>query len=94
MIDINIIRNDSNLVKENIKKKFQKDKLVIVDEIIKLDKDLRDTKTEADNLRNMRNTISSEIGICMRNKDIETANKKKEEVVEINKKLVDLEKKE
>jgi len=92
MIDINLIRNNSDIVKENIKKKFQNEKLTIVDEIIELDKKLRDTKTEADNLRSMRNSISSEIGVCMRNKDIETANKKKEEVVEINKKLVDLEK--
>ena len=94
MIDINLIRNDSNKVKENIKKKFQDEKLIIVDEIINLDKELRDAKTEADGLRNKRNTISSEIGVCMRNKDIESANKKKEEVVEINKKLVSLEEKE
>ena len=94
MIDINLIRNDSNLVKDNIKKKFQDEKLEIVDEIIKLDKELRDAKTEADTLRNKRNTISSEIGICMRNKDIDTANKKKEEVVEINNKLKSLEEKE
>jgi len=94
MIDINLIRNDSKLVKENIKKKYQDDKLPLVDEIVKLDKELRDTKTEADNLRNKRNTISSEIGICMKNKEIDIANKKKEEVVEINKKLVDLEKRE
>jgi len=92
MIDINLIRNNSDIVKENIKKKFQNEKLTIVDEIIELDKKLRDTKTEADNLRSMRNSISSEIGVCMRNKDIETANKNKEEKVKINKKLVDLEK--
>ena len=94
MIDINLIRNDSNKIKENIKKKFQDEKLIIVDEIINLDKELRDAKTEADGLRNKRNTISSEIGICMRNKDVETANKKKEEVVEINNRLVSLEEKE
>ena len=94
MIDINLIRNDSNLVKENIKKKFQDEKLSVVDEIISLDKELRDTKTEADSLRNKRNTISSEIGVCMRNKEVETANKKKEEVVEINNKLISLEQKE
>ena len=94
MIDINLIRNDSNLVKENIKKKFQDEKLEIVDEIMKLDKELRDAKTEADTLRNKRNTISSEIGVCMRNKDIDTANKMKEEVVEINNKLKSLEEKE
>jgi len=94
MIDINLIRNNSNLVKENIKKKFQDEKIEVVDEILKLDKELRDAKTEADSLRNKRNTISSEIGICMRNKDIDNANKKKEEVVEINNKLKSLEVKE
>ena len=94
MIDINLIRNNSNLVKENIKKKFQEEKLEIVEEIIKLDKELRDAKTEADALRNKRNTISSEIGVCMRNKDIDSANKMKEEVVEINNKLKSLEEKE
>jgi len=94
MIDINLIRNNSESVKENIKKKYQEEKLPIVDEIIALDKELRDSKTLADNLRNMRNTISSEIGAYMRNKDIDNANKKKEEVVEINNKLVSLEQKE
>ena len=94
MIDINLIRNNSDLVKENIKKKFQNNKLEIVDEIINLDKELRDTKTKADNLRSNRNTISSEIGICMRNKDIETANMKKAEVVKINELLVSLEQQE
>ena len=94
MIDISLIRNNSELVKENIKKKFQNEKLLVVDEIIELDKKLRDSKTEADNLRSKRNSISSEIGVCLRNKDVDTADKKKLEVVEINKKLVDLEKNE
>ena len=94
MIDINLIRNNSELVKENIKKKYQDEKLKIVDEIINLDKELRESKSKADNLRNKRNTISSEIGVCMRNKDIESANKMKEEVVNINNELKDLEVKE
>ena len=94
MIDINLIRNDSELVKENIRKKYQEEKLPIVDEVLNLDKKLRDTKTEADSLRNKRNIISSEIGVCMKNKDIDTANKMKKEVVEINQKLVSLEKNE
>ncbi len=91
MIDINLIRNNSDLVKENIKKKFQDEKLKIVDEILELDKNLRNAKQEADNLRNKRNTISSEIGNLMRNKEVELANQKKEEVVEINNKLKELE---
>ena len=91
MIDINLIRNNSDLVKENIKKKFQDEKLKTVDEILELDKNLRNAKQEADNLRNKRNTISSEIGNLMRNKEVELANQKKEDVVEINNKLKELE---
>ena len=91
MIDINIIRNNRELVKENIKKKFQDEKLPLVDEVYELDKKVREIKTSGDELRKKRNDISSEIGALMRNKEIDTANKKKEEVVEINKKLVSLE---
>ena len=91
MIDINIIRNNRELVKENIKKKFQDEKLPLVDEVYELDKKVREIKTSGDELRKKRNDISSEIGALMRNKEIDIANKKKEEVVEINKKLVSLE---
>ena len=94
MIDINIIRNNRELVKENIKKKFQDEKLPLVDEVYELDKKVREIKTSGDELRKKRNDISSEIGTLMRNKEIDTANKKKEEVVEINKKLVSLEEEE
>ena len=94
MIDINIIRNNRELVKENIKKKFQDEKLPLVDEIYELDKKVREIKTSGDELRKKRNDISSEIGTLMRNKEIDTANKKKEEVVEINNKLVSLEEEE
>ena len=94
MIDINIIRNNRELVKENIKKKFQDEKLPLVDEVYELDKRVREIKTSGDELRKKRNDISSEIGALMRNKEIDIANKKKEEVVEINKKLVSLEEEE
>ena len=94
MIDINIIRNNRELVKENIKKKFQDEKLPLVDEVYGLDKKVREIKTSGDELRKKRNDISSEIGALMRNKEIDIANKKKEEVVEINKKLVSLEEEE
>ena len=94
MIDINIIRNNRELVKENIKKKFQDEKLPLVDEVYELDKKVREIKTSGDELRKKRNDISSEIGALMRNKEIDTANKKKEEVVEINKKLVSLDEEE
>ena len=94
MIDINLIRNSRDIVKENIKKKFQDEKLVLVDEVYELDKKLRESKTYADSLRNKRNTTSNEIGICMRNKEVDKANELKEEVVKINNELKDLEEKE
>ena len=94
MIDINLIRNNRDIVKENIKKKFQDEKLVLVDEVYELDKKLRESKTYADSLRNKRNTTSGEIGVCMRNKEIDKANELKEEVVKINNELKDLEEKE
>jgi len=80
MIDINLIRNDKELVKENIKKKFQEKKLPIVDEIYELDIKFREIKQKGDNLRALKNSKSSEIGILMRNKQIDEANKLKEEV--------------
>ena len=94
MIDIKLIRENKELVKENIKKKFQDEKLALVDEIEALDKELRQTKTKADELRSMRNNISSLIGGLFRVNKVEEANLKKEEVNNINKELVSLEEKE
>ena len=94
MIDINLIRNNPELVKENIKKKFQDKKLPLVDEVISLDKELRNIKVKADNLRNERNTLSKEIGNFMRDKKIDDANKNKEKVTNINSELINLEEKE
>ncbi len=94
MIDIRLIRENKEMVKENIKKKFQDSKLPLVDEVEKLDIELRQLKLEGDNLRQERNTISSEIGSLMRDKKLEEANSKKLEVVEINKKLQTIEEKE
>ena len=94
MIDINIIRNNKELVKENIKKKFQDNKLSLVDEIISLDEKVRKLKIEGDTLRQERNSVSSEIGSLMRDKKLEEANTKKAHVVEINNRLVDIEKEE
>lgn len=62
MIDIRLIRTNPELVKENIKKKFQDEKLVLVDEVIELDTQLRTAATEADTLRNQRNVSSKQIG--------------------------------
>ena len=94
MIDIKLIRENPELVKENIKKKFQDHKLVLVDEVVALDKELRGYKLEADTLRGKRNSVSKSIGMLMAQKKIEEANAAKKEVVEINERLVFLEKEE
>ena len=92
MIDINIIRNNKELVKENIRKKYQEHKLSMVEEIISLDERVRKLKIEGDSLRQERNSVSSEIGSLMRDKKLEEANTKKAHVVEINSRLVEIEK--
>jgi len=94
MLDIKFLRENSDLVKENIKKKFQDEKLVLVDEVIDLDERVRKIKLEGDNLRSERNNISSSIGALMREKKIDEANSKKQEVVKINERLVSIEKEE
>ena len=66
MIDINLIRNNPDLVKENIKKKFQDAKLPLVDEVVNLDKENRSLKTEAENIRSQRNKLSAEVGKLMK----------------------------
>ena len=65
MIDIKLIRENPDVVKENIKKKFQDEKLPLVDEVAELDDQVRKAKQEGDNLRNKRNAISKEIGGLM-----------------------------
>ena len=94
MLDIRFVRENKELVKENIKKKFQDDKLPLVDEVVELDKRIRELKVEGDNLRQERNAVSGEIGTLMREKRVDEANGKKVRVVEINEKLVDIEKEE
>ena len=91
MIDIKLIREQKELVKENIKKKFQDKKLPIVDEIYDLDIKFRDSKVKADNLRMEKNNISKEIGLLMRGKKIEEANTIKEKVAAIDSEIKDLE---
>ena len=96
MIDINILRTNDGKEKviQNLKNKFQEEKISLVDEIINNDINLRNIKTKADELRNKRNTTSKEIGMLMKDKKKEDANKKKEEVTSINEELVSLEQKE
>ena len=80
MIDIKLIRENKDLVKENIRKKFQDEKLVLVDEVFDMDKRVREVQTKKDELRANKNKMSSEIGLLMKDKKIEEANKIKEEI--------------
>ena len=87
MIDIKFLRENPEIVKENIKKKFQDQKLPLVDEVIKLDKESRELTLMCDELRMKRNSISKEIGGLMGQGKKEEAEAKKAEVQEINEKL-------
>ena len=80
MLDIKLIRTNPELVKENIKKKFQDEKLVLVDEVIAMDKEYREAKTRADELRAKRNKMSKEIGGLMAKGQKKEAEKIKAEV--------------
>ena len=80
MIDIKMLRSNPELVKENIKKKFQDEKLALVDEVLELDKEYRESKTRAEYLRSQRNTISKQIGMYMSKGQKEDAEKAKAEV--------------
>ncbi len=91
MLDMKLIRTNPELVKENIKKKFQDAKIELVDKVIELDKQYRETKVECDNLRNKRKTMSKEIGGYMAKGQKDEAERVKAEVGEIGKKLVEME---
>ncbi len=94
MIDIKFLRENPEVVKENIKKKFQDRKLSLVDEVIELDAESRKAKQEADDLRASRNKISKEIGALMGQGKKEEAEAKKAEVAANSKRLEELEQKE
>ena len=94
MIDINIIRTNPELVKENIKKKFQNEKVELVDKVLVLDEKVRALKQEGDSLRAKRNTLSNQIGALMKEKKIEEANAIKMEVVKNNERVAEIEKEE
>ena len=91
MIDINIIRINPDLVKENIKKKFQDQKLVLVDEVVELDKKNRALKQEGDDLRAKRNKLSSQIGALMREKKLDEVDAIKAEVKKEADRIVEIE---
>ncbi len=87
MIDIKWIRTNPELVKENIKKKFQDEKLALVDEVVELDKKYRETKTACDGLRSQRKSISKKIGALMAQGKKDEAEAVKAEVADLGKQL-------
>ncbi|MBQ8234695.1 MAG: serine--tRNA ligase, partial [Bacilli bacterium] len=94
MLDIKFVRENKDIVINNIKNKFQDEKIALVDEVLEIDNKVRELKLKGDELRSKRNTLSSEIGLLMKNKKLEEANAIKETVKKINEELVDVEKNE
>lgn len=91
MLDIKLFRTQPEIIKANIKKKFQDEKLILVDEVVDMDTEYRAAKTRADELRGMRNTISKEIGGYMAKGLKDEAEKTKLKVADIGKELAELE---
>lgn len=91
MIDINLIRTNPEVVRENLKKKFQDAKLPLVDEVIELDQKLRQTKSQGDDCRSQRNILSKQIGALMGQGKKDEAEVVKKEVGDIAKQIIDLE---
>ena len=91
MLDIKFLRENPEIVKENIKKKFQFEKIKYVDEVIEYDKKIRALKQEAESLRAQRNELSRQIGALMREKKIEEANQIKETVSNNNVRIQEIE---
>lgn len=91
MLDIKFVRENPEIVKNNIKKKFQDEKLPLVDEAIELDKSIRANKQECEALRASRNDLSKQIGALMKNKEIDKANEIKAIVAKNNERIAELE---
>ena len=91
MLDIKFVRENKEIVKENIKKKFQDEKLELVDKVIELDKKSRELKTRGDELRSERKKISDEIGKLYKDGKKDEAELSKQKVGEINQELVGME---
>ena len=91
MLDIKLVRENPELVKENIKKKFQDSKLPLVDEVIELDKKNRSAITEVEALRAKRTNLSKQIGVLMGQGKKDEAEAVKKESQEIGQKITDLE---
>ena len=94
MIDIKLIRENKELVKENIRKKFQDKKLPLVDEIYNLDIEYRETKLKMDQERAEKNKLSAEIGKLMKDKKIKEADEIKEKVSQMSEEIDALTKRE
>ena len=94
MLDIKFVRENPDVVKENIKKKYQEEKLELVDKVIELDKKSRELKANGDNLRSERKRISDEIGMLFKNGKKEEAEMAKSKVTDINNQLVSMEEEE
>jgi seryl-tRNA synthetase len=90
MLDIKFVRENPEVVKENIKKKFQDQKLPLVDEVIDIDSKIRALKVEGENLKAQRNTLSKQIGQLMREKKIEEANEIKALVSKNNERIAEI----
>ena len=91
MIDIKLIRNNPELVKENIRKKFQDEKLVMVDEVAEMDKEWREDHTRCDTLRNQRNVLSKQIGGRMAKGERDKAEEAKKQVKSMQEEMARLE---
>ena len=91
MIDIKIIRENRDLVKENIKKKFQDHKLPLVDEVFELDKKVREVQAKGDELRALKNKKSTEIGALMREGKKDEAENVKKEISKYGEEIASLE---
>ena len=91
MIDINLIRENRELVKENIKKKFKDDRIPLVDEVYELDIKFRNAKKEADDLRNEKNKLSSEIGFLLKENKVTEIENNKKRISEISGRIKELE---
>lgn len=90
MIDIKLIRENKDLVKENIKKKFQDEKLPLVDEVYDLDIKARELQTEGDNLKAEKNKLSKEIGILMKDGNTAGADEAKEKIAEMTSRIAEI----
>lgn len=94
MLDINLFRENPELIKANIEKKFQHEKLPLVDKIVEMDKEYRGLKTRADELRGLRNKLSKQIGVHMGKKEFDLAEAVKKEVQAYSNELAEIEAKE